>query len=575
MEGFDVGRTHDDRGVAADAAGRTTAAGAVAEPTVVDRERAEARARAMFERWGAPEIRLASALCDEHPPDAVAYTLVEPGLTITDLTYRELRERSERIAAALADLGVGPGDRVATLMAKSVDLVSTVLAIWRRGAVHVPLFTAFATPAIKLRLEGGQAKAVVVDAEQRAKLPDGGERPVILAGGAPRAGDLPLEDLLARHEPGIPAETVSAADPFLLIFTSGTTGQPKGVPMPVHGIGGMESYLVHGYDLRPEDVYWNIADPGWAYGLYYAIVGPLAVGHRSILACAPFGTGLTWQIMSELQVTNFAGAPTVYRALRNAPDPVPDDLVLRCLSSAGEPLNPDVIAWAEQTLGVPIRDHYGQTELAMVIANAWHLDLRRPLKPGSMGQPLPGWTVDVLGDDTDEPAPAGAFGRLAIDRTASPAMPFSGYHGAPERTAERMTADGRWYVTGDVARRDEDGYYTFSARDDDVILMAGYRIGPFEVESALVEHAAVAEAAVIGVPDELRGEVVEAYVVLAAGHAASDELAKELQQQVKDRYAAHAYPRAVHFTDALPKTPSGKVQRFVLRERRAAELAGA
>jgi acetyl-CoA synthetase len=331
----------------------------------------------------------------------------------------------------------------------------------------------------------------------------------------------------------------------------------------------MVSYMEYGYDLR-EDVYWNIADPGWAYGLYYAIVGPLAIGRRSILACAPFAPALTWQIMAELRVSNFAGAPTVYRALRNAPEPVPDDLVLRCLSSAGEPLNPDVIAWAERTFGVPIRDHYGQTELAMVIANAWHPDLRRPLKPGSMGHPLPGWTVDVLRDDADEPAPAGAPGRLAIDRTASAAMAFSGYHDAPQRPADRMTADGRWYVTGDVARRDEDGYYTFSARDDDVIIMAGYRIGPFEVENALVQHPAVAEAAVIGARDELRGEVVEAFVVLTEDHRAGDELAEELKQHVKANYAAHAYPRRVHFVDALPRTPSGKIQRYVLRGQRAA-----
>lgn len=566
MDTFKVAGAHHDPSLASDPPSMASAAGPGAEPTAGAPDRAEARAAAIFGRWRAPEIRLAAALCDDHPPDAVAYTLVEPGLTITDLSYRELRERSERIAAGFADLGVGPGDRVATLMAKSADFVSTVLAIWRRGAVHVPLFTAFAPPAIQLRVEGGQAKAIVADADQRAKLPDG-ERAVIVARGAPRPGDLALEDLIARHDPGIPAATVRAGDPFLLMFTSGTTGQPKGVPVPVHAIGGMASYLVHGYDLRPDDAYWNIADPGWAYGLYYAIVGPLALGQRSILACAPFGTALTWQIMSELQVTNFAGAPTVYRALRNARDRVPDDLVLRCLSSAGEPLNPDVIAWAEQTIGVPIRDHYGQTELGMVIANSWHPDLRQPLKPGSMGHPLPGWAVEVLSDDADAPAPVGASGRLAIDRAASPAMPFNGY----ERTAERRAPDDRWYLTGDVALRDRDGYYTFCARDDDVILMAGYRIGPFEVESALLEHPAVAEAAVIGVPDELRGEVVEAYVVLAAGHAASETLANELQRHVKDRYAAHAYPRTVHFTDALPKTPSGKVQRFLLRQRRAAQ----
>ena len=542
---------------------------AAAEPAVDGRERADARVRELVERWGAREVRLAAALCDDHPADEIAFSLVRPGLSVRDLTFGELRERSERFAAALADMGVGPGDRVATLMAKSVDLVSVLVGIWRRGAVHVPLFTAFAPPAIDLRLTGSDARVVVADADQRAKLAAGAGRQIVVAGGA-ASGDLGLEDLLARADTGIAPESVSGEDPFLLIFTSGTTGTPKGVPVPVRGIGGFVSYMEYGYDLRDADVYWNIADPGWAYGLYYAITGPLAIGRGSILACAPFSPALTWQIMSELRVTNFAGAPTVYRALRNDPTPVPGDLALRCLSSAGEPLNPDVVAWAEQAFGVPIRDHYGQTELAMVIGNCWHPELRDALKPGSMGRPLPGWTVAVLRDDADEIAPAGTVGRLAVDRTASPAMPFTAYHDAPERTAERMSADGRWYLTGDVARCDEDGYFHFASRDDDVIIMAGYRIGPFEVESTLVQHPAVAEAAVIGAPDELRGEVVEAFVVLSEGHAAGDELAGELKQHVKANYAAHAYPRTVHFVDALPKTPSGKIQRYVLRESRGA-----
>jgi acetyl-CoA synthetase len=539
-------------------------------PAADGRARAEARVRDLVARWGAPEVSLAAALCDDHPADDIAFSVVDPGLSVRDLTFGELRDRSERFAAALADMGVGPGDRVATLMGKSVDLVVVLMGIWRRGAVHVPLFTAFAPPAIELRLEGAAARVVVVDADQRAKLTRSDRRRTIVAGRATSAETWALDLLVDRARPGIAPEPLRGDDPFQLIFTSGTTGTPKGVPVPVRGIAGIVSYMEHGYDLRPEDAYWNIADPGWAYGLYYAITGPLAMGRRNILVHAPFSAAFTWQVMSELRVTNFAGAPTVYRALRNDPTPVPSDLAVRCLSSAGEPLNPDVIAWAERTFGVPIRDHYGQTELAMVIGNCWHPDLIAPLKPGSMGRPLPGWTPAVLRDDADEVAPTGTPGRLAVDVAASPAMPFTAYHDAPERTAERMSADGRWYVTGDVARVDEDGYFHFASRDDDVIIMAGYRIGPFEVESALVEHPAVAEAAVIGAPDELRGEVLEAFVVLAEGHEAGDQLADELKQHVKSTYAAHAYPRTVHFVDALPKTPSGKIQRYVLRERRGA-----
>ena len=244
---------------------------------------------------------------------------------------------------------------------------------------------------------------------------------------------------------------------------------------------------------------------------------------------------------------------------------------LRCASSAGEPLTPDLIPWGEATFGVPIRDQYGQTELGMVVANGWHPDVIAPLKPGSMGRPLPGHNVTVLREDADEAAQDGTFGRVAIDRSA-PLFMFTGYHNAPDKTAQRYTADGRWYLTGDTAMRDSDGCFFFSARDDDVIIMAGYRIGPFDVESVLVAHPDVAEAAVVGVPDDLRGEVIEAFVVPVAGVAGSDELTAGLQQRVKTQFAAHAYPRVIHYVDALPKTPSGKVQRFLLRRQRAAEL---
>jgi acetyl-CoA synthetase len=210
----------------------------------------------------------------------------------------------------------------------------------------------------------------------------------------------------------------------------------------------------------------------------------------------------------------------------------------------------------------------------MVITNGWHPDVIAPIKPGSMGTVLPGHNVQILCDSTDEPAPDGTFGRVAVDSTA-PLFMFTGYHNEPEKTAKRSSADGRWYLTGDVAMRDQDGHYFFASRDDDVIIMAGYRIGPFDVESVLVLHPDVVEAAVVGAPDELRGEVVEAYVVARQGVVPSDKLTAELQRLVKTKFAAHAYPRAVHYIDALPRTPSGKVQRFLFRKQRSAELAAA
>ena len=320
-------------------------------------------------------------------------------------------------------------------------------------------------------------------------------------------------------------------------------------------------------------MFWNAADPGWAYGLYFSVVAPLALGRTAILLHSGFSPALTWSLLSQFAVTNFAAGPTVYRALRHADTPVPANLRLRHCSSAGEPLTQEVIPWAECTLGVPVLDHYGQTELGMTVANAWHPDLRGDVRPGSMGRALPGWTVEILRPDDDSPAETGTPGRVAVDCAHSPLMWFTGYQDANDRTAERFSPDRRWYYTGDVATKDEDGYLFFAARDDDVILMGGYRIGPFDVETVLAAHEAVAEAAVVAAPDELRGEVLVAFVVLRPAARPGDELVAELQQAVKTGFAAHAHPRAIHFVAELPKTPSGKTQRFLLRQRLQASSA--
>lgn len=534
------------------------------------------RAGELLARYGAPDACLARLLCDDHPADQVAFTVVEPDLAVEDITYGTLRERSVRLSGALAELGIAAGDRVGVLMGKSAELVVALLAIWRLGAVHVPLFTAFAPPAIALRLAAGDAKLVIVDADQRAKLDPAPELPahppwrIITVGGPGRPSDLAFDELLRTGPSGGPPAVIGGDGLFVLIFTSGTTGEPKGVPWTVRAVAHLVTYLEYGCDVRSEDTYWNIADPGWAYGLGFAIIAPMAAGRRSILLRSGFTPALTWRVLTELNVTNFAAAPTVYRAMRNAPGP--RTVQLRCASSAGEPLTPDLIPWGETTLGTPIHDHYGQTEVGVFITNGWHPDVRRPITPGSMGHALPGWTVEILRRDADEPASNGVLGRVAVHRD-SPLWTFPGYYRAPDRTAERITADGHWYLTGDLASRDSSGAFTFSLRDDDVITMAGYRIGPFEIESVLVGHSDVAEAAVIGVPDELRGEIIEAFVVPCPGVTPSDALAAELQQQVKTEFAAHAYPRAVHFVDALPKTPSGKVQRYLLRELRREHLA--
>ncbi|MCX5046530.1 AMP-binding protein [Aldersonia sp. NBC_00410] len=542
----------------------------------------QTRVRELLDRYATPQACVAELLCDGHPQDAIAATIVESDLSATDLTYGQLREQSERFAVALAELGVEPGDRVATLMGKSAELIIAVLGIWRRGAVHVPLFTAFAPPAIAFRLTASATKVVVVDADQISKLAAGEDvpdNPGWITVGVGGTTQLQFADLLAGADPAderARAVAVGAEAPIVQLFTSGTTGTPKGVPVPAKALASFHAYLEFGLDVRADDVFWNAADPGWAYGLYYAIIAPLAAGVRTILLHAGFSAPLTWQLIERFGVTNFAAAPTVYRSLSADSTAPPEGIRLRRASSAGEPLTPDVVSWSDATLGVAVRDHYGQTEHGMFIVNAWH-DALQPgasaatgnvtgVPPGSMGKPLPGWTCAVLSEQSDDVAEPGTLGRVAIDTTASPLLWFHGYVDAPEKTASRYTDDGRWYLTGDAGSVSEDGFYFFSARDDDVIIMAGYRIGPFDVESVLVMHEAVAEAAVVGMPDQLRGEVLEAFVVLREGVSGDDALIAELQSLVKKKFAAHAYPRQVHFVEELPKTPSGKVQRFRLRQ---------
>jgi acetyl-CoA synthetase len=542
---------------------------------------ADARERVpgLLARYGDAGAGVAHLVCDQYPADATAYTVVEPDLSSTVLTYGQLRTESERFAAALAALGVQPGDRVATLMGKSVDYLVTLVGLWRLGAVHVPLFTAFAPPAIALRLAGSGAKVVVCDEDQRTKLEPGADLPAnppwqVITVGRAAPGQLSHAELLAGQRPGFPAVALGGQAPIVHIYTSGTTGQPKGVIVPTVAIASFRAYLEYACGVTEDDVYWNAADPGWAYGLYFGVLGSLCTGVPSILLHAGFSAELTFAVLSRFEVTNFAAAPTVYRSMRASGLTAPAGLRLRCLSSAGEPLTPEVNEWARDVLGAPVYDHYGQTETAMLVNNHHHPALRRPLKPGSMGHVMPGWSVQVLDPDRDEPVPPGILGRLAVDTTQSPLNWFTGYHGDPRTSAEKFSPDGRWYLTGDTGRVDDDGYFSFSSRDDDVIIMAGYRIGPFEVESVLVTHPDVVECAVIAVPDEVRGEVLEAFVVPRRGVAGSPELATALQLLVKTKFAAHAYPRAVHFVGELPKTPSGKIQRFVLRQRRGAELEG-
>ncbi|RYF61275.1 MAG: AMP-dependent synthetase [Comamonadaceae bacterium] len=484
-------------------------------------------------------------LCDRHPADVVAFTFVGSDLTARDLTYGEISERSRRYATVLRGMGVGQGDRVPIMMTKRPELIIALVALWRIGAVHVPLFTAFASGAVELRVDGSAARLVITESAHRQKFSELRDVRVLDVSELNEAADT-----CAPHADSV---AVGGEGTLVQLYTSGTTGKPKGVPVPLRALASFRCYLAFSLDVQESDVYWNAADPGWAYGLYYSVIAPMAAGRRSLVFEGGFTPESTLEVMRTFGVTNFAGAPTMYRAMRKSNVGVTHSL--RRASSAGEPLTPEILGWAATQLGCEIRDHYGQTELGMVICNHWHPAIAHPAKEGSMGRPLPGYTAGIVD------------GQIAINVEQSPLLWFSGYHNAPTKTAERFTSDRAWYLTADTGRVDTDGDFFFSARDDDVILAAGYRIGPFDVESVLVTHADVAEVAVVGRPDPegIRGEVVEAFVVLDSAVVPGAALERELQELVREKYSKHAYPRTVHFVDSLPKTPSGKIQRFLLR----------
>ena len=481
------------------------------------------------------------------------------------IDMRELQSDATKLANYFKENGVGKGDKVGVLLPKCPPLVITALALWQLGAVYVPLFTAFGVDAISFRAIDSEAKFVVTNLANEAKVGEDvrSSSKVLVVDAEEYQGGVTLSEALSS-EPYVEYEAISPNDSIILIYTSGTTGSPKGVPVPLWAVAALESYMTLGIGLRPTDTYWNMADPGWAYGLYYGVVGPLAMGFGILFLNIPFDPNRVEQIWQEYKITNFAGAPTAYRAMRTAIGDRKVESVLERMSSAGEPLNPEVIEWAQRNLGVEIRDHYGQTENGMMINNHFDPRLALPVQPGSMGKAALGFRAVLVDGDFNELG-EGVDGEVAMDTSDSPLFWFPGYYRNEEKTKERFSPDMRYYLTGDVASRNSEGYFYFSGRSDDVILTAGYRVGPFEVESAIMNHASVAECAVIGVPDELRGEAICAYVVLRSGVEGSEELAEEIRQVVRDRLAKTSYPRLVRFVDTLPKTPSGKIQRFLLR----------
>lgn len=498
------------------------------------------------------------------------------------LTYAGLAERTARFAGLLRGLGLGPGARVFSLLGRRPELYAAVLGTLKAGGVFCPLFSAFGPDPVRQRLRlGGGAVLVTTRALYRKKVaairPDCPElRHVLLvdADGAPEPGTLDLAALMEAAEPLAETAPTRPGDYALLHFTSGTTGTPKGA-LHVH-----EAVVAHwatgryALDLHPEDVYWCTADPGWVTGTSYGIIAPLVHGVTAVVDEEELDVDRWYRILAEQRVSVWYTAPTALRMLMKAGAERAsghDLSALRFVASVGEPLNPEAVLWGQDALGLPVHDNWWQTETGgIMISNYAAMDIR----PGSMGRPLPGVEAAVLQRGPDErpvlengeAVPVkrpGDVGELAL-RPGWPSM-FRGYLNEDERY--RKCFVGGWYLTGDLATRDADGYFWFVGRGDDVIKSSGHLIGPFEVESALMEHPAVAEAGVIGVPDPVAGQLVKAFVELRAGRAGDEALRLDILGFARRRLGAAVAPREIEFVPALPHTRSGKVLRRLLRAR--------
>ena len=517
-------------------------------------------------------LNVCHEICDKWASDpervALYYETGEGGDGV--LTFAELKEQSARFANYLASRGIGKGDRVAGLLPRSPELLVVIAGALRAGAVYQPLFTAFGSGAIEYRLERAGTRLVVTDPANYPKLNDVNHCPPVVCINAKDAGpEVPdFQQTLEEQAPEFEPVMIKGSDPFLQMFTSGTVGKAKGVAVPAKALMAFYVYMKYAIDLRDDDKFWNVADPGWAYGLYYAVVGPLLMGHATHFNPGAFTPESTYDMIRKYKITNLAAAPTAYRLLKANDSVLPEgeNLGLRVASSAGEPLNPEVVNWIKNRHYCPVKDHYGQTETGMTCCN-FH-GLEHPVRQGSMGFSSPGHKVVALNEKNEEVG-EGEIGQLAVDVKASPLFHFDGY-----TWGEKDPFVKGYYLTGDMVICHGDGGFSFSGRDDDIITTAGYRVGPADVESTLLEHAAVAESGVVAKPDEKRGSIIKAYVVIKSGQEPAEDqaLKDELQELVRRRLSTHAFPREIEFVAKLPKTPSGKIQRFVLRNRAKDEV---
>ncbi|MFC7080820.1 AMP-binding protein [Halorussus caseinilyticus] len=550
------------------------------------------QARQNFE-WDIPDdYNIARDALRKHddPAGSVALFQAYPDGRRETYTFRDLDRASNRMANALADAGVEFGDRVAVVIPQKPQNPITHLACWKLGAISVPLSVLFGEEGLGYRLRHSGAKAVVADAsvretleEVRADCPDLETVVEVDGEGENRAGengegDRPADwgDAIAFSEfvAGCSAEReladTDADTPAIIIYTSGSTGPPKGA-LHTHKVwlGHCPAfYMYFERDVVDETVAWTPADWAWI-GALGDLVFPAWHYGRPVVGypMGKFDAEQAFEIMEEFGVTDAFLPPTAIRMMMDVADPTDRyDLAVDAICSGGEPLTPEILDWADEELsGVVVNEIYGQTESNLPVVNCqdWF-----EARPGSMGKPVPGHDVAIVDDETGEVLPRGEPGQIAIRADGNPAQ-FEGYWNEPDKTESVRVGD--WHLTGDIAVQDEEGYVWFKSRDDDLIITSGYRVGPGEVEKAVLEHPSVEQVGVVGVPDETRGEIIKAFVQPISGVSGDDGLREEIRDLVRDRLAKYEYPREIEFVESLPQTTTGKIQRRELRAREKAE----
>jgi len=502
-------------------------------------------------RWEVPErYNIAQDVCDKHPADQLAMVHERFDGVTRELTWGELQDLANRAANLLASKGIGKGDRVAVVLPPTPETAALFFGTWKLGAVLLSMSVLYGDDGIRHRLQDSQSKVLVTDAANVDRFDASLVDEVIV---------LDADLLAAADATPVTADT-AADDPAQLYYTSGTTGTAKGI-VHAHRYLLAHNEFVHSHDVQPGERFHGMGEWAWAAGIA-PLLGPWRLGAVQCVLQRQGGFDPHQQLdfLSRNEVTNVFTTPTAMRSMMSIGDAgtrYPQRFRIVC--SAGEPLNPEAIRWFREQYGLTVLDYYGMTESYPMVANYPWMEVRE----GSMGKPMPGWEMAILDEDDRPITTPGERGEIALKARSNPHYPL-GYWNRDEDT-ERVFG-GEWFRTGDAASADEDGYYWYEGRADDLIIAAGYRIGPFEVESACLEHPAVAEAAAVGSPDERRGHVVKAFILLAAGHEPSDALADEIKGFVRDRLSAYAYPRKIEFVTELPKTLTGKIRRIELRQ---------